>query len=107
VHSRVASLAIVAAIVLFRWRWFRHAPTRLQPAGAALALFAGCLDVTGTAVFIRAEQTGRLDTAVVLSSLYPVITVLLARVVLQEHFTRWKTVGIFAALLAVPLIALQ
>ena len=79
----------------------------LQPAGAALALFAGCLDVSGTALFIRAEQTGRLDTAVVLSSLYPVITVLLARVVLHEQFTRWKTVGIFAALLAVPLIALQ
>jgi drug/metabolite transporter (DMT)-like permease len=107
VHSRVASLAIVAAIVLFRWGWFRETPTRLQPAGAALALFAGCLDVSGTAVFIRAEQTGRLDTAVVLSSLYPVITVLLARAVLHEHFTRWKTIGIFAALLAVPLIALQ
>lgn len=107
VHSRVTSLAIVAAIVLFRWGWFRETPTRLQPAGAALALFAGCLDVTGTAVFIRAEQTGRLDTAVVLSSLYPVITVLLARAVLHEHFTRWKTIGIFAALLAVPLIALQ
>lgn len=102
VHSRFASLVIVAAIVLFR-----RGRGGLQPAGAALALFAGCLDVTGTAVFIRAEQTGRLDTAVVLSSLYPVITVLLARVVLHEQFTRWKTVGICAALLAVPLIALQ
>ncbi|MGA9801376.1 MAG: DMT family transporter [Terriglobales bacterium] len=107
VHSRLASLVIVAAIVLFRWGWFRQPPTRLRPTGAALALFAGCLDATGTAVFIRAEQTGRLDTAVVLSSLYPVITVLLARAVLHEHFTRWKTIGIFAALLAVPLIALQ
>jgi drug/metabolite transporter (DMT)-like permease len=107
VHSRVASLMIVAAIVLFRRIWFRQSPIRLQPTGAALALFAGCLDVSGTALFIRAEQTGRLDTAVVLSSLYPVITVVLARVVLHEQFTRWKTIGIFAALLAVPLIALQ
>ena len=107
VLSRVASLVIVAVIVLFRWGWFKQRPTNLRPAGAALALFAGCLDVSGTALFIRAEQTGRLDTAVVLSSLYPVITVVLARVVLHEHFTRWKTVGIFAALLAVPLIALQ
>ena len=102
VHSRFASLVIVAAIVLFR-----RGRGRLQPADATLALFAGCLDVTGTALFIRAEQTGRLDTAVVLSSLYPVITVLLARVVLHERFTGWKTAGIFAALLAVPLIALQ
>jgi drug/metabolite transporter (DMT)-like permease len=102
VHSRVASLVIVAVIVLFR-----GGRGKLQPAGAALALFAGCLDVSGTALFIRAEQTGRLDTAVVLSSLYPVITVVLAWLVLHEQFTRWKTVGIFAALLAVPLIALQ
>jgi drug/metabolite transporter (DMT)-like permease len=102
VHSRVASLGIVGAIVLFR-----RGRGRLHPSGATLALFAGCLDVTGTALFIRAEQTGRLDSAVVLSSLYPVITVLLARMVLHENFTRWKTVGIFAALLAVPLIALQ
>jgi drug/metabolite transporter (DMT)-like permease len=36
-----------------------------------------------------------------------VITVLLARAILHEHFSRWKTVGIFAALLAVPLIAAQ
>ena len=107
VYSRVASLVIVAVIVLFRRGFYRKTPVPLQPAGAALALFAGCLDVSGTALFIRAEQTGRLDMAVVLSSLYPVITVLLARVVLHEHFTRWKTVGIFAALLAVPLIALQ
>ena len=102
VHSRVASLAIVGAMV-----FFRRGRGRVLPEDARLALFAGCLDVTGTALFIRAEQTGRLDSAVVLSSLYPVITVLLARVVLHEHFTRWKTVGIFAALLAVPLIALQ
>ena len=102
VHSRFASLVIVAVIVLFR-----RGQGRLQGGDAALAVFAGCLDVSGTALFIRAEQTGRLDTAVVLSSLYPVITVLLARMILHEHFTRWKTVGIFAALLAVPLIAAQ
>jgi drug/metabolite transporter (DMT)-like permease len=107
VHSRVASLMVATAIVLLRWGCLRQSPARVQPASVALALFAGCLDVSGTALFIRAEQTGRLDTAVVLSSLYPVITVLLARVILHEQFTRWKTVGIFAALLAVPLIALQ
>jgi len=33
------------------------------------------------------------------------VTVLLARIILKEHFTRWKTVGMVAALLAVPLIA--
>jgi len=65
---------------------------------------AGCLDVSGSVVFIRASQTGRLDAAVILASLYPVVTVLLARIVLNEQFTRWKTVGMLAALVAVPLI---
>jgi len=33
--------------------------------------------------------------------------VLLARLLLKEHFTRWKVVGMLAAILAVPMIALQ
>lgn len=72
-----------------------------------LAIFAGCINVTGSALFVRAVQTGRLDTVVVLSSLYPAVTVLLAWLVLKEHLLRWKLVGMFAALLAVPMIALR
>lgn len=101
-HSRIASLVLVAAIVLFRRKL---SPLRLQD--ALLGLFAGCLDSTGTLLFVRADQTGRLDAAVVLTSLYPAVTVLLARLVLKERFTRWKTVGILAALAAVPMIAFQ
>jgi drug/metabolite transporter (DMT)-like permease len=100
-YSRFASLVMVAAIVLVRGR------RKLHPSAVAIGLIAGCLDSTGTLLFIRADQTGRLDAAVVLTSLYPAITVLLARWFLKEHFTRWKAVGILAALLAVPLIALR
>ncbi len=66
---------------------------------------AGLIDVSGSVFFFRAVQTGRMDAAVVLTSLYPVITVLLARIVLKERFTPWKVAGIVAALAAVPLIA--
>jgi drug/metabolite transporter (DMT)-like permease len=66
---------------------------------------AGILDITGTAVFIRASQIGRLDDAVVISSLYPAVTVLLARIFLHEHFSRSRTIGMVAALAAVPMIA--
>ncbi len=102
VFSRFASFLLLAAIVAARRR---KGP--LLGWDASLAIFAGCLDVSGTALFIRANQTGRLDSAVVLSSLYPALTVLLARFFLKEQFTRWKTVGILATVLAVPLIAMQ
>jgi drug/metabolite transporter (DMT)-like permease len=101
-HSRLGSLLVVGLIVLFRGG--RHP---LNWRDAVLGLFAGCLDSSGTLFFVRAEQTGRLDAAVVLSSLYPAVTVLLARLFLREHFTRWKALGILAALMAVPLIAQQ
>jgi len=102
VFSRTGALAVTGLIVLLQ-RNFRD----ITAAGVRLGLVAGCLDVSGTALFVRATQTGRLDSAVVLASLYPAITVLLARLVLHEHFTRWKAVGMFAALLAVPMIAGQ
>ncbi len=100
--SRAASFLVTSAVVLLG----RHL-RGLDPRRAALGVLAGCLDVAGSALFIRASQIGRLDTAVVLSSLYPAVTVLLARILLRENFTRWRTVGMLAALAAVPMIALQ
>jgi len=98
--SRTGALVVTALFVLVQ-RNFRE----ITPAGVRWGMLAGCLDVTGSALFVRASQTGRLDAAVVLTSLYPAVTVLLARLILKEHFTRWKAVGMFAALLAVPMIA--
>ncbi len=99
--AKAASLVLTVPIVLIGGS-FRQ----VHRASAGLAVVAGFLDVTGTVLFIRASQTGRLDSAVVLSSLYPVVTVLLAKFILKEHFTRWKAIGMAAALLAVPLIAM-
>ncbi|HET7208100.1 MAG TPA: EamA family transporter [Terriglobales bacterium] len=101
-YSRFAALVVVGIIVLAR-----RGKGGLRLVDAGRAVFAGFLDSTGTYLFIRADQTGRLDAAVVLSSLYPMVTVVLARLLLKEHFTRWKAVGVLAALAAVPLIAAQ
>jgi drug/metabolite transporter (DMT)-like permease len=98
--SRAVSLAATGAIVLFT-RQFRP----MNAVGICWGILTGLLDVSGSAFFIQASQKGRLDTAVMVSSLYPAITVLLARIFLQEHFTRWKMAGLLAALLAVPMIA--
>lgn len=101
-YSRFASFVLVGLIVLLR-----RSKIDFHRNDLLFGLFAGCIDATGTALFIRAEQIGRLDSAVVISSLYPAVTVILARVILKEHFHRWRALGILAALVAVPLIAMQ
>jgi drug/metabolite transporter (DMT)-like permease len=98
--SRGASL-VVTAIITLAGKKFKPFYT----GGAVIGGLAGCLDVSGTIMFVRASQTGRLDTAVVLTSLYPVITIVLARIFLEERFTLWKAIGMGAALAAVPMIA--
>lgn len=98
--SRFAALMVVSGIVAAGRQFYP-----MDAARVGIGLAAGMLDVTGTVCFIRATQTGKLDSAVMLTSLYPAITVILARIFLREHFTRWKLVGMAAALGAVPLIA--
>jgi drug/metabolite transporter (DMT)-like permease len=98
--SRFVSLLTTGAIVLVT-RQFGPMDSK----GVFYGLGAGVLDITGSAMFILASQRGRLDAAVVISSLYPAITVLLARLFLKEHFSRWRIVGMIAALLAVPMVA--
>jgi drug/metabolite transporter (DMT)-like permease len=99
--SRTCSFVVTVAVLVLR----RHfGQIDLEEIG--LGMLAGVVDVSGSVLFVRATQTGRLDSAVVISSLYPAVTVLLARLILRERFTRWKVIGMLAALLAVPMIAL-
>jgi drug/metabolite transporter (DMT)-like permease len=98
--SRIGSFTATAiAVAVIR------APLVLDRPRAMLGATAGFFDITASALFIFASQRGRLDEAVVITSLYPAVTVLLARIFLKEHFSRWKFVGLLAALAAVPLIA--
>lgn len=99
--SRSASFVLTGLVVLVLRNY------QITRQGVGIGVVAGILDISGSVMYIRATQTGRLDAAVVICSLYPAITVLLARLFLKEHFTRWKMVGMFAALLAVPLIAMR
>jgi uncharacterized membrane protein len=100
VCSRFASFMVTAGFVLFG----RHVRSIPAPV-VGIAVLAGIFDITGSAFFIRAGQIGRLDNAVVLSSLYPAVTVVLARIFLHEHFSRSRTIGMVTALAAVPMIA--
>lgn len=98
--TRFGGLLITGAIVLLQRQF-----SDITATGVRWAILTGCIDSIGTLLFVRASQTGRLDEAVVISSLYPAITVLLARLFLKEHFSRWRLIGLTAALAAVPMIA--
>jgi len=98
--GRIGSFTATAVAVVVT-----RAPITLDRPRVGLGMLAGLLDIIATASFIFASQRGRVDQAVVITSLYPAVTVLLARLVLKEHFSRWKFVGLLTALAAVPMLA--
>jgi drug/metabolite transporter (DMT)-like permease len=93
--------ALLVAVVVVATRRSVSVPRRLLPAVGAV----GLLDLTGNAGFILAAQAGELAVASVLSSLYPVTTIVLAAVFLRERVTRAHALGIVLAGVAIVLIA--
>jgi drug/metabolite transporter (DMT)-like permease len=57
--------------------------------------------MAGNGAYILAVQSGALAIAAVVSSLYPVTTVILATLILHERVTRSHAVGIGLAVLAI------
>lgn len=66
----------------------------------------GVLDACANLCYLVARQLTRLDVAVVISSMYPAGTVLLARLVQGQRISRSQWVGIVVCLLAVGLISM-
>ncbi len=100
VFARVSSVACVSLLVL------RSRPSfaGVRPALAPLAMI-GLLDAGANGLFAFASTEGLLSVVAVLGSLYPVVTILLARAVLGEQVRRIQEVGIVGAVAGVALIA--
>jgi len=69
-------------------------------------MLAGSLDTLGNLLYMQTTRLGRLDTAAVISSLYPAGTILLAAIVLREWPTKRQFAGIAVALAAVAMLSL-
>jgi drug/metabolite transporter (DMT)-like permease len=77
-----------------------------MPSRAALPLIAlsGSLDMLSNILFLFATRTGLLTIAALLSSLYPIVVVVLARYLLAERLRRPQVAAVALAMLAVALI---
>jgi drug/metabolite transporter (DMT)-like permease len=75
--------------------------------GSILRLGAlGLLNVSADLLYLLATRHGLLSLVAVITSLYPAVTVLLARSVLHERMDRSQMVGLALAVVSVVLIAL-
>ena len=79
---------------------------RLPPAGARpLSVLAGAIGAAGTAMFFLATHHGLLAVTAVITSLYPAVTILLARALSGERLTPLRIIGLCLAAASVGLIA--
>lgn len=97
--ARITSISLLLLYVIHQKQWRTPKPEFLP-----LIATAGLCDVLGNYCFTTAVLAGRLDVATMVSSLYPVVTIALAWLVLKERLQMRQWSGIFSALLAIVLI---
>jgi drug/metabolite transporter (DMT)-like permease len=98
-RATVLVLAFASSVVLRRMR------ATARSANPLMAVI-GLTDMAGNAFFIASSGLGTLSVAAVVSSQYPAVTAILARVLLKERLARPHVAGIVLALVAIALIAL-
>ena len=99
--NRATSVFLLAAVVL-----------AVRPSGGVsrgdlrLLIAVGVLDLAATGLLAAASTQGLISQVGLLASLYPVITVLLARIVLRERLQGIQRAGTVGAIAGTTLLAL-
>jgi len=97
---RMTSTSVVLAAVAVR------RPTlAVEPLQVPLLALVGIGDMLGNLFFAAASTSGLVSITSVLASLYPIVTVVLARLVLKERVARSQEAGIALTLAGVALIS--
>jgi drug/metabolite transporter (DMT)-like permease len=96
---RTTALLVVASAVSVQ-----RTELRLGPRMLAVAAAVGIGDTIGNVLFAASSAHGLVSLTSVLASLYPVVTVLLAALILHEHVAPAQKAGIALTLTGVVLI---
>jgi uncharacterized membrane protein len=100
------AVARSVSVVLLTIGAFATSSSCLPERGSRLSVVAaGVLDGVASIAFLSAARTGMLSVVAVLSSLYPGVTVLLARVLANERMVKRQIIGLSCAGAAVALFA--
>lgn len=100
--SRISATPFVVALAL---RALRRGGRRAGGLDLAVLIAIGLLDLGANALFNYSSTIGELSIVAVASSLYPVVTVLLAAMLLGERVRGQQRFGVVVALCGVVLIA--
>lgn len=97
---RTVSVPLILGVVLFS----RKSLT-LSGASLKFALISGVLDSAANGLYLYAAREGLLSIVAVVTSLYPVSTLILATSIDKEHLHKGQWVGIGCALIALVLVS--
>jgi len=99
VFEIVGAMAVGLVVLLFPGFTLETAPR-----GALFGVLTGLCGMLGTLFFMAAATRGRISLVVSLTAMYPLITIVLARLVLAEPLTGKHLLGMVMALAAIVLL---
>jgi len=99
IFRMTSSSVILAAVAI------RRPTLAIEPVQIPILALIGIGDMLGNLLFAAASTSGLVSVTSVLASLYPIVTVVLARVVLAERVARPQEAGIVLTLAGVALIS--
>ncbi|GAA2442944.1 DMT family transporter [Actinomadura vinacea] len=108
VAARAGNLCVIGAalLIMVRSRTEDPGPPVKGRLLIGLAVLSGVLDASANALYFVAAQKGMLSLVAVLTSLYPAITVLLARITYSERLRVVQRLGLAVAAAGVALVTI-
>ncbi len=93
---------LLAGLCLFASNRFQAA---FHPRGVLFAMLTGLCGLSGTLFFFAAARQGKISVVASFTALYPLVTILLAVLLLGESLSLRQGIGMVLALIAISLLS--